>query len=164
MPWFPPTGVIMVSTSWGFCGNSMKKCKRRAQHGASQGLVSPLSLQKTKKTRKQRALREVNNLSEVPRVSSRAHVVVGTVGLGELEGRGDPCWNEESSGQLGCCANRRIKRRGKALPENRKIPGEEPLQTHPEGKIVQAQRSQEAVNRPLSHRDEESGLSDSHPR
>lgn len=41
-----------------------------------------------------------------------------------------------------------VKKWGKALPENIKTPGEEPFQTHPEGKTVQAQRSQEAVTWP----------------
>lgn len=50
---------------------------------------------------------------------------------------------------------------GKVLPENIKYL----VRNHPEGKIIQAQRSQEAVNCHLSHsHKEDSGLSASHPR
>lgn len=37
-------------------------------------------------------------------------------------------------------------KKGEALPKKMKTPREEPFQTHPEGKTVQAPRSQEAVN------------------
>lgn len=47
----------------------------------------------------------------------------------------------------------------------KKTPGEDPFQTHLEGKTIQAQRSQAAVNCHLSHSNkEDSDLSDSHPR
>ena len=48
-----------------------------------------------------------------------------------------------------------VKKEGETLSENIKLPGEEPFQTHPEGKTTQTQRPQEPVNwppRPQSQR------------
>lgn len=53
----------------------------------------------------------------------------------------------------------------KALPGNIKISIEEPFQTHPEGKTLQAQRCQEeATRQPSPSHKEDSDMGDSHPQ